>query len=125
MRDTSTAVYHEIMASGLLTRYRRRVFECIYRHGPISIGAVVRAAKEKGLREQVVSPRFAELQSLGVITEVGHTIDAVTGMRVLLWDITGKSPVKPEKRVSKKARMKELEKLVASLEEELRRRDGE
>jgi len=57
-------------------------------------------AQDKHIMIRSITPRFSELEGLGVIRPVGEKTCEVTGRNILLWDVTDKLPhkVKEEKK---------------------------
>lgn len=93
MRETSVAVYRQIKAEGLLSRRRMEVYTCIFEHGPLTCGETVdKLQRISGVLQHSITPRFAELNDMGVITIVGERMCSVTGRECLLWDVTNRLP---------------------------------
>lgn len=99
MRQTSIDVYHQIRDEGLLSKRRLQVYETIYLHGPIT---QMETAKIADILDHSVTPRFAELEKMGVIATVGERDCTRTGRKVLMWDVTGRLPTKFEKPHTRK-----------------------
>jgi len=111
-RKTSIEAYHEIKESGLLSKRRFEVYEALFYYGPMTqVETGVKLHLEK--MHSSISPRFAELRDRGVIEEIGEKYCSVTGMHVILWDVTDSLPAPLPKPKSKKEIKKELlEKIV-------------
>lgn len=102
MRNTSISAYKEIRSNGLLSARRLEVYEVLFNFGPLTATEIwSNHFSAQGLQMNSVTPRTAELKKLGVITEVGYRICTITGMNVILWDVTSSLPSKPPKRKSK------------------------
>ena len=73
------------------------------------------------LSKTVTTPRFAELEKLGVIMPVGERKCAISGNRCIEWDVTAGLPVKPVKKESKdqiiKRQAMQIESLKLRVEE--------
>lgn len=97
MRQTSVEAFHTIRDNGLLSKRRWQVYEYVYTFGPCSAGDAVQALSKTGIGHSSVTPRFAELQELGLFTDVGTKKDPKTQQTVIVWDVTDKLPLKFEK----------------------------
>ena len=91
-RDTSIAVYHQIIAEGLLTKLKLQVYECLYEHGPLTQNETFVKLNLPKIKQDSIKPRFAELKELGVIKEVGKRPCRLTKREVYEWDVTSKLP---------------------------------
>lgn len=94
-RQTSIEAYNTIKENGLLSKRRWEVYQTLYEHGPLS--QVETSFSLRGKLDWGINPRFSELKKMGLIIEVGKTIDPRTGQTVLLWDVTSNLPKKFEK----------------------------
>ena len=114
VRRTSAEAYHALIDSGALSRKRALVYDTLFRKGPLTEAGVHSVL---GGDRVSVSPRFAELQLMGLIEEVGTAINQHSGNTVILWDVTDRvvplSLTRP-KHVSRK----EMEARIAELEAE-------
>lgn len=97
MRKTSITTYNEIKKSGLLSNMRFYVYDLIYHNGPVTQSEASKTLSHIGIREHSVTPRFAELQKMGVISPVGERKCSRTGRQAIAWDVTGKLPTKLKK----------------------------
>lgn len=97
MRHTSIETYHQIREEGLLSKIRFQVYDVLYQHGPLTQNEVAR--RIPGAVQHSVSPRFAELESLGVVSASDERMCAVSGRNVLTWRVTGKLPGTIKKKV--------------------------
>lgn len=118
-RETSVEAYHEVMESGLIGRRQRQVYGILYEKGPLA-GAQVAARfldlYGRTARSETIRNRLTELRDRGVVKEVGTVQDPNTKKRVLLWDVTRGSPVKPAKKETKNQIIRRLEARVKELE---------
>ena len=94
-RETSTEVYHQIAAEGLLSKRRFQVYDTLFNRGPLTQMETSRLIPEA--LDHSISPRFAELENLGVVKSVGERVCKITGRNVMIWDVTAHLPVKTKK----------------------------
>jgi len=98
MRKTSVETYRQIMSEGLLSKMRFKVYETIFKYGPITArqcNEFISGGKHLG---GSVTSRFSELEALGVIEPIRVIKCPTTARPVTLWDVTGKLPGEPKKR---------------------------
>lgn len=102
VRETSAEAYRTIKENGLLSERRLQVYDYLYQHGPCTANELVnRAGKRSTLGNQNVVTRLGELRAMGVVKELGTRQCEVTGMRVIVWDVTRELPKKLEKGLSR------------------------
>lgn len=94
MRKTSIDAYNEIREKGLLGPLQLAVYEIVFLKGPITQGEVWHDHLPSRQRP-TVTPRFAELERLGVISSTGERPCRVTGKRARTWEATKNLPEKP------------------------------
>jgi len=118
-RQTSVQAYHQIRNEGLLTKLKLQVYETLYQHGPLTAGELCGIYFPKTPRPSL-SPRFAELEELGVVKTVGVRPCQKTQRNAYVWDVTDQVPRKLEKELveSSKQKIERLEARVQELEEE-------
>ena len=87
VRGTSKAVYHSIVASGLLGEMQQAVFDCLYRYGPMTGSEI--DEKLTGSRGHY-HKRLSELKKMDVVEEVGKRTCKVTGRVALVWGCSGR-----------------------------------
>jgi len=92
VRDTSIEAYQKIEAEGLLSKLRWIVYDYIYHHGPCTQRQVERGLL--GRLSHSITPRFAELEDLGVIKSVGEVKSDETNHMNISWDVTSNLPNK-------------------------------
>lgn len=100
IRDTSIQTYREITENGLLSKRRFDVYDVLFHHGPLTqteVHAIV--AKNTKISIRSITPRFSELERMGVIREVDRKICSVTGRQCIRWDVTSKLPIKFDKPI--------------------------
>ena len=95
-RDTSIQAYKEIEANGLLSQRRWDAYKLLFNHGPCT-AMELRAFMPKGVVDSQIRARLNELRELGVAQELGTRKCILTGMEVIVWDVTSKIP-KPIKK---------------------------
>jgi len=102
MRDTSLEAYKNLIQDGTLKRLKAVVYNYIYNHGPTTQKKAERAFADVN---SSISPRFAELEKLGLISIVGKVFCEETNTNNISWDVTNRvNPLvlKKEKKASKK-----------------------
>ncbi len=111
-RKTSIDAYHEVLESGLVGRRQKQVYEILYRLGPLTANQTWELLSKElggGFRfDSNTRARFTELREIGIIEEIGTTIDPITKKTVILWDVTDQNPVERPKKKSKDQIIKEL-----------------
>lgn len=90
-RRISNAVYSDIIATGLVKRKRRLVFDYIVQHGPVTISQALAALPHK--RDSTINARFSELCRMGLIEIVAEVDDPEGTQKVALWAATGRMPI--------------------------------
>lgn len=102
IRETSIEAYRAIREGGLLSERRLQVYELLYHYGPCTANELInRAGKKSSLINQNVVTRLGELRDMGCVKELGVRQCDVTGMKVIVWDVTGKLPGKLYKKRKK------------------------
>ena len=121
MRDTSIQTLNEIKASGLLSRRRMEVYEVLFYHGPMTQNETVRYYQRvyPGCNAAGWNARFAELERMNAIQEVGRKNDEISGHEVTVWDVTSRLPVPLDKKKTKKKLSDELISAIVSLGKEV------
>lgn len=123
VRDTSISAFNYIKENGILSKRRWEVYEVLFYNGPLTGNELFALmGKEKKTYQSNVVTRLGELRDMGAVVEIGSKIDSITGMTVILWDVTSLVPVRLNKDSKKtsKQRIKELEEQVKVLEDRLR-----
>ena len=91
-RHTSTKVYRQIVAEGLLSKMRFAVYDLLYHDGPLTGAELDEMAYAAGGRGHY-HKRLPELRDLGVVREVGEQFCTVSGRKVIAWDVTAHLPI--------------------------------
>lgn len=118
-RQTSVEAYRYVQDSGVLGQRQFEVYDVLYRFGPLTANEafnIIAKEKRRPNFDSNTRARFTELREMGAIVEVGERVCSVTGMTVILWDVTDRIPVKPEKKPSRT----EIKIRKAVLEERIR-----
>lgn len=99
-RKTSIDTYRQIEADGLLSKRRWEVYQCLYKLGPMTQGETAKRIElvVVNIDRPSITPRFAELEAMGVIETVGERACNVTGRNVLVWDVTANLPRQIDKK---------------------------
>jgi hypothetical protein len=117
-RQTSIESYNKIREGGLLGNLQFAVYEALYLYGPLTEGEVW--ARHLGHSERPnVTPRFAELERLGVLRVVDKRPCGLTGRLCMVWDVTDRLPIElaPEpKPVTLRDIVSELQTQVKALQ---------
>jgi hypothetical protein len=107
-RETSIEVYHQIVAEGLVGKLHSEILGVLANsEEPLTQKETMSRTTIKQI--SVVSPRFTELEDMGVIESVGTRPCRVTGRIVTTYRMTGNLPIKKEKKESPRQTIKRLE----------------
>lgn len=99
-QPTSNAAYAKIVANGLITGIRFKVYDAIANHGPITMNEVFKEHLTT-IPQATQTPRYAELVEMGVIAMSGKRPDRHSNVEGVTWEITANLPTKLPKRLSK------------------------
>lgn len=97
IRTTSIKAYNHIRDEGLLGAKQQKVYACLFWTGPLT-GRELN--KELSLFDQSSAgyhKRLSELETMGVVREVGKRECNITGREVILWDVTDRIPSDPRR----------------------------
>lgn len=103
-RTTSAAAYKTIRDNGLLSRRRWQVYKILYKFGPLTGNEIAVIFKKNFMpatrvqNQLSMTTRLAELRELGAVREIGKRICSVSGMTVILWDVTDCLPSKKDRK---------------------------
>lgn len=103
VRQTSIEAYHKIKNEGLLSKRRFQIYESLFLADKPLTATQIANRLECSKSPSVginVHARLGELRSLGVICECSLTKCPITKQTVILWDVTNKLPVKPNKKIT-------------------------
>jgi len=112
IRDTSIESYNRIQSEGLLSKLRWAVYNHIFHNGPCTgpdTENKLGGSDNGGHFTNSITPRFAELERLGVIKSVGYRKSELTDHRQILWDVTRNIPDNSKLKVESKSVLKERE----------------
>lgn len=90
IRETSIEAYKKIKENGLLSKINFLVYDCIAKHGPMTIKEVTE--KLTDIPATSISPCFAKLENQGVLKTNGKRKCTITNMSSLEWDLTDNVP---------------------------------
>lgn len=107
IRETSLEAFREVQSSDVIGDMQRKVYCYLYVNGPLTANEIAYnlALKTKSQQKNIPT-RLGELRDRGVVKEVGKKCCSITGMNVILWDVTANAP---KSEVPKKMSRKELE----------------
>lgn len=105
VRETSREAYRYVMESGHVSKRRRQIYDILYEFGPITANVAYeqfRIRSGSTMRyDSNTCARLNELRTMGLVREVGITIDPITKRNVILWDVTNNLPAKIPKTENK------------------------
>lgn len=117
--QTSIDVYHQIVAEGLVGKLQAEVV-CALAYAIEELTQKETMFRTTAKQISVISPRFTELEDMGVIIATGTRPCRITGRIATTYRLTGGMPIRKEKRETKDqtilrliARVAELEELIA------------
>lgn len=94
-RQTSIEAFKAIEERGLLSRRRWEAYEALFNHGPFTASE---GAQHVSMRKNDLSSRLHELVAWGVAREVGTKECSITGLEVIVFDVTSGMPSRPPVR---------------------------
>lgn len=95
IRHTSKEAYRTIKENGLLSEKRLQIYEILYNHGPLTYNEIFKILQgHSNIASANIGARLNEMKKMGCIIECGIKSCSVTGMNVILWDVTDKLPRK-------------------------------
>jgi DNA-binding transcriptional ArsR family regulator len=111
--------FEKIIAEGLLSENRLKVYQILFHHGPLTAGEVF-DKMEKCIVKGSVSARLTELRQMGVAYEVGTKKWSRSGHTGILFDINDQIPRPLDKDKSKAEIIKEQAERIKFLESQLK-----
>lgn len=129
-RDTSKQAYEYIRTNGILDKRHWQTYDYLFRYGPLTPNEVHAKIEENEghTNKPSITPRFARLERMGIIRELGERICSVTKMTCCYYDVTSKVATREDFLESKLPSRKELEaenkELRELLNEAIRRLDA-
>ena len=105
----------------MLNDTRFRVYDALFRHGPLTGGELFRVGVKNGywLGSKIkgsICARLTELRQQGVTEEQGVQRCSYTGKKAIVWDVTDRLPIKLDKN-----RKPSNKKIIEDLKTEIRR----
>lgn len=102
IQQTSIETYRKIVASGLLSDKRLKVYQIFYEHPQGLTGAQVseifKSKYPSSRHSETIRNRITELRDMGVLYEMGKTQCKLTHQSVMLFGVTNNIPTKLEKK---------------------------
>lgn len=95
MRQTSILAYEAIKSSGKLSDMRWRVYDFLYRNGPLTGRELDAAMASPGETRTSYHKRLGELERMGLACIVTERNCHVTGHLAIEWDVTDKMEPSP------------------------------
>lgn len=95
-RQTSIDAYNTIKENGMLAKRRWEVYSILFSHGPMTGNQIIQYVG-KIQNTGSIKTRLSELRDRGVVVELGTVKDPITGVTVILWDVTKNLPIKLDK----------------------------
>jgi len=98
VRETSIEAYNKIKSEGLLKGRQFDVYEALHLYGP-STGAELfyKMKRARNPSHSNVTTRLGELRNMGVVEEIRTRKCSITGMTVIEWGVTDRTPVRFKK----------------------------
>lgn len=118
--ETSREAYEWCVANGIVSQRVAEVLKVLSEGGPMNQTmahqAVVRATGNVALAKYSVSPRFAVLERMGLIRNIGRNLCPVTQRSTIFYDVTCKAPTCTEAEALNAADRREM---VSTLKAEI------
>ena len=95
MRQTSILAYEAIKASGKLSDMRWRVYDFLYKNGPLTGRELDAKMASPNETRTSYHKRLTELERMGLVCIVTERNCHVTGHMAIEWDVTDKKEPKP------------------------------
>lgn len=89
VHPTSAKAYQDILSSGLLGEWHRKVVRALIDKGP-STGREL----DVHLGHDTAHKRPSELEAMGVVRKHSTRLCRVTGREAIAWELTGQKPIK-------------------------------
>jgi hypothetical protein len=119
IRETSLEALRHITETGILGRARTRVYEVLYRYGPLAEFEVADYSDVTGYGS-TLAKRVSELYEMGLVKVAGETKHPRTGRRCIQWDVTTEIPREPYRpKLSLRKQLAKVEEEVHQLREQV------
>jgi hypothetical protein len=89
MRQTSILAYEAVKASGKLSDMRWRVYDFLYKYGPLTGRELDAKMASPNETRTSYHKRLSELERMGLAYIVAERICSITGHQAIEWDVTG------------------------------------
>lgn len=100
-RQTSVDAFNYLRDNKILSTRRWQVYSALFDHGPCTASELAVEIYKGSTRlvgeAKNVCARLNELSKMGIAQELGTRVCNVSGMTVILWDVTDKLPIKLDK----------------------------
>lgn len=90
MRQTSILAYEAVKASGKLSDMRWRVYDFLYKYGPLTGRELDAKMASPNETRTSYHKRLSELERMGLAYIVAERICFVSGHQAIVWDVTSK-----------------------------------
>lgn len=100
VRETTLECWKKINEEGLLSKRRMEIYNALYACGPMTSNELFRemARVSERVNYNIVT-RLGELRDMGVVIELDTRPCRVTGIEVIVWQVTNKLPIElPRKK---------------------------
>ncbi len=120
VRQTSIAVYHQIIDGALISERKRQIYAILFQFGPLTGNEIFRYLDLKlKINQANIYARLGEMVKVGVVKECDERQCNVTGNNVLTWDVTDELPKPIKKTKTDKQKLLEYRKLVNQIQARL------
>lgn len=119
-RGTSIRTYQEIRDRGLLSEKRLQIYSILFEKGPLTYNEIFKILQGYSpIASANIGARLNEMREMGCVVECGERICSVTGMNVILWDVTEKLPKDYQKPPTKTEQIRALCEQLGKMTEHL------
>jgi len=94
VQPTSAQAYHDILTSGLLGEWHRKVVQALIQNGPMTGREL-----DVHLGHDTAHKRPSELEVMGVVRKHSTRTCRITGREAIAWELTGNRPQKVDLQV--------------------------
>lgn len=117
-RQTSIIAYNTIKSNGVLGKLQMQVYDFLFHNGPLTQRELIDGLNTTVNTTFGIHQRFSELKKLKLIKDIGTTECDVTGMKVLLWDVTSEIVTRKPKETAQER----IDKLSVRIEKLLQKK---
>ena len=118
IRKTSIMAYNQIREDRLLSQKRLRVYEILFKHGPLTGAQVSEQYKQlynTSKYSETIRNRLTELVKMNIVDELGITECPISKRKVILYDVNSNLP---SKMPARKTRTQKKNDLIDTIEAE-------